>query len=88
MNNLGLTEEQVSELLHENDIWDEEEENIIYKFIDKKYTGHYTEKGRVDFIVTIENVETKKRYKAELSESPWYRQHEFNSEQTWEEIKK
>lgn len=85
MNNLNLTEEQVNDLLYENNVYNENDE-ILFAFIEKKYRSHDREKSIVSFLVTIRDVKTGIKYRAELSESSWYLQEEYNAKKTWEKI--
>lgn len=86
MNNLGLTEEQVNDLLYENSVLDENEEES-FQFISKKFYRNDTEKSHVDYTVVIKDCKSGKFYKAILGESPWYLQEESNANQEWTEVK-
>ena len=86
MNNLGLTQEQVTGLLYEESVHDKND-NEIFDFVSKKFVSNDTEKSHVDYKITIKEVATGKYWQAVLGESPWYLQDKHNAEQTWVEVK-
>lgn len=86
MNNLGLTEEQVQDLMYEMDANDEGD-NCICEFISKKFVSNDAEKSHVDYKIVVKQISTGKFFKAVLGESPWYMQSEHNASQTWTEVK-
>lgn len=87
MNNLGLAEEEVSELFYGNNIFkDKECEKLKYKFVKKTFVYADSEKSAVDYLVTIQEVSTGDYFQARLGESPWYMQNEHNANQIWRKV--
>jgi len=87
MNNLGLTQEQVSELLCGLDVYkDENDEKPLFEFVDKKPISFDVEKSSGTYKVIIEETATGIKYFAMLGESQWYMQNEANADVEWQMV--
>ena len=84
---MKLTEEEVIDIMYEDGVYHEEEDIWIYEVIDKTVIYTDTEKGSVEYSVTIKENKTGKLFQADLGESPWCEQDEHNASQEWKEVK-
>jgi hypothetical protein len=82
---MKLDKEQVQTLNYGDNVEDENG-NELYYHISQKIINVDTEKSSADVLVTIQDVKTGKKYKAELIQSEWYGEAEHNAEQEWEEV--
>ena len=82
---MKLTEEQASQVLYD-DIWDEENDVILYEKVSEKIIDFDREKNSADKYIIIKDVKTGKKYGAILGDSPWTDQNEENAKEEWEEL--
>ena len=82
---MKLTEEQASQVLYD-DIWDEENDVILYEKVSEKIIDFDREKNSADKYIIIKDVKTGKKYGAILGDSPWIDQNEENAKEEWEEL--
>lgn len=83
---MKLTQEQASQILYDDELWDDENDIILYKKISEKLSNFDSEKSSVDKTITILEVKTGKKYRAILGDSPWIDQNEENAKEEWEEL--
>lgn len=83
---MKLTQEQASQILYGDELWDDKDDIILYKKISEKLSNFDSEKSSVDKTITIREVKTGKKYRATLCDSSWYMQNEHNAKIEWEEV--
>ncbi len=83
---MKLTQEQVSQILYEDELWDDKGDIILYKKISEKLSNFNSGKSSVYKTITIREAKTGKKYRATLCDNPWHMQDEHNSKIEWEEL--
>jgi len=81
-----FTVREVEDILLEDGIWDDD--NQLFDVVHKEVIETDIEKSSVTYEVVIQDLTTKKYYRAELGKSQWYAQAEYNAKQEWNEVKK
>jgi hypothetical protein len=86
-NNLGLSEEQVSEILYGSDVYTEDDqETLLFEHISDRIVDSDQEKGSTTHEIVIKGVATGKYFKSQLRRSPWIHQDEENARAKWIEV--
>lgn len=85
--NLKFTEEEVSSILYDGGIWDEDTQKDSFIVVSEKIIDHDTEKSSVTKRIVIKEISTDKSYAAELGKSRWIHQEEYNAKVEWKEVK-
>ena len=81
-----FTEEEICELTCEGCIYDENEKEL-FTVVHEEVVSRDREKNSNDVEYVIEDHSTGKFYSAELLDSVWIGQDEYNAEQPWYEVK-
>lgn len=82
-----FTEEQISSIMYDNGIYDEETGNeTIYEIVSQETVSFDQEKNHLSVEYVIHEIATGKYFKATLGQSPWYLQSEYNAKEIWEEV--
>lgn len=81
-----FTKEEICDLTCEGCIYDEND-NELFSLVHEEILSHDREKNSTDVEYVIEDHSTGKFYSAELLDSVWIRQNEYNAEQPWYEVK-
>lgn len=84
---IKFTEEEISSIMHEGGVYDEDGEKLIFETVSEEVTDTDQEKGRVEYEYVIKEVSTGKFYSATLAESPWWKQGQVNAAESWSEVK-
>ena len=84
-NNIGLTEEQVDDILNEEHIYDNNDV-LLYEVCNMEQISFDRGKGSVTYKVVIKEISTNKYYQALLKQSEWYLQSEYNHKEDWIEV--
>lgn len=85
--NLKFTEEEVSQIMYEDGVYDEDTEDILFVVVSEKIIDSDTEKSSITKRYIIEDKSNGKFYAGELGKSPWYMQGEYNAKEEWVEVK-
>jgi hypothetical protein len=80
-----FTSQEVQDILFEEGIWDGD--NQLFDVVYKEVIETDIEKSSVTYEVVIQDLSTKKFYRAELGKSQWYGQTKYNANQKWSEVK-
>lgn len=83
-----FTEEEIGELTCEGCIYDEETETELFSVVHEEVISRDREKNSSDVEYVIEDHTTGKFYSAELLDSVWIGQGEYNANQPWYEVKR
>lgn len=88
--NMGIetrqfTKEQGSGLLYGEGISDSNGREL-YVVVEDKVTDTDREKNIVRHSIVVEELETGKFFRGELSDSPWWKQAEANAEVVWDQV--
>ena len=78
-NNIGLTEEQVDDILNEENIYDNNDV-LLYEVCNMEQISFDRGKGSVTYKVVIKEISTNKYYQALLKQS------EYNHKEDWIEV--
>lgn len=78
--------EQASSLLQGEGVYDDVNNKELYVVVEDKITDTDQEKNIVRHSIVIEELETGKFFRGELSDSPWWRQAEANAEVVWNQV--
>jgi hypothetical protein len=84
---MKFNEEQIDNIMYDGGIYDENTKELLYQTVDEEIIDTDTEKSSTTIAFVVKEISTGKFFSAELDQSPWCMQKEYNAKTEWEEVK-
>jgi len=82
-----FTKEEINDIMYNGEVRDGED-NLLFEGVKEKIKSFDREKNSTSIEYVIKECSTGKYYMANLCQSSWYLQDEYNCKEIWQEVKR